>query len=90
MRTVIAFILSAVSLAACDEGPAPSSAAGAPEAANAAAMEDAAEQECSQLTGYSPDGLKTMTTEMQALVTREYKSCVASVTRGDRPARPGN
>jgi len=86
MRAVIAVILCAGALTGCDEGATPASSSAVREAANAAAMKDAAEQECAELTRYSPDALKTMSAEMQTLVTREYKSCVESVTRGDRPA----
>lgn len=89
MRAVVAVILCAGALAACDEGVTPASSSGTREAANAAAMKDAAEQECAELTRYSPAALKTMSAEMQALVTREYKSCVDAVTRGDRPALRG-
>lgn len=85
MRAVVAVILCAGALVACDEGVTPTSSSGGREAANAAALKDAAEQECAELTRYSPEALKTMSAEMQTLVTREYKSCVESVTRGDRP-----
>lgn len=86
MRVVIAFILSSVSLAACSEPvtPAPVETAGAPDAA-IAALKTAAEQECSELTNYSPKSLETMNAEMKALTTREFKSCVDAVTRGEAP-----
>lgn len=84
MRVVIAFFLSSASLAACGEAvtPAPVEAAGAPDAA-AAALKGAAEQQCAELTNYSPKSLETMSAEMQALTTREFKACVEAVTRGE-------
>lgn len=85
MRVVIAFILSSASLAACGEAAAPAAVeAGAPDA-TVAALKAAAEQECSELTNYSPKSLETMSAEMQALTTREFKSCVEAVTRGEAP-----
>lgn len=86
MRAIVAAILCAGALAACDGEVTSASSTATREAANTAAMKSAAEQECAELTRYSPDALKTMSAEMQALVTREYKSCVDSVTRGDRLA----
>lgn len=86
MRLVIGFFLSSVSLAACGEATTPAAVevAGAPDAA-AAAMKTVAEQECAGLTNYSPKSLETMSAEMQALTTREFKSCVEAVTRGETP-----
>ncbi len=83
MRVVIAFFLSSASLAACGEAvtPAPVEAADAATAA----LKGAAEQECAELTNYSPKSLETMNAEMQALTTREFKSCVEVVTRGETP-----
>lgn len=83
MRALVAVILCAGALAACDEQVTPAPASGGREA-RAAALKGAAEQECAELTRYSPDALQTMSAEMQALVTREYKSCVDAVTRGDQ------
>lgn len=90
MRLIIGFILSSVSLAACGEAvtPAPAATAGAPDA-NAAALKAAGEKECAELTGYSAEGVKTMSAELQALVTREFKSCVEAVTRGETPSLRG-
>lgn len=70
-------LLALLTLAACDQAlaPAPSAA----EAGGDAAMKNAAEKECAQMTGYSPERLRSETAEMQALVTREYNSCVARV-----------
>jgi hypothetical protein len=91
MRAFVAVILCFGALAACDEGVTPASSSITPEAANTAAMKSAAEDECAVMTNHTPDKLRTMTAEMQELVTREYKSCVDTVTRGDRRAsRPGN
>ena len=83
MRVVIAFFLSSASLAACGEAvtPAPVEA----DDAATAALKGAAEQECAELTNYSPKSLETMNAEMQALTTREFKSCVEAVTRGETP-----
>ncbi len=74
MRTAL---LALLALAACDAAspPAPS----APETIADVAMKSAAEKECAQMTGYSPGKLQAQTAEMQALVTREYASCVARV-----------
>lgn len=43
------------------------------------ALGEAAEKTCAEVTGYAPDKLPAMTSEMRALVTREYNSCVAKV-----------
>lgn len=67
-------------LSACE--PAPQSPGPTVSQENATADQSthvAAERECAELTGYAPDKLSAMTSEMQALVTREYKSCVAEV-----------
>lgn len=86
MRAIVAAVLCAGAFAACDDEVTPASSPATREAANTAAMKSAAEEECAELTRYSPDALRTMSAEMQALVTREYKSCVESVTRGAGPA----
>lgn len=90
MRIVIAFFLSSFSLAACDDAAPPSPAsASAAQSANEAAMKSAAERECAELTNYSPKSLEAMSAEMQALTTREFKSCVEAVTRGEAPSLRG-
>ena len=66
-------------LAACepDAPPAPDpTMAGGREAT---ALGEAAEKTCAEMTNYAPDKLAGMTSEMRALVTREYNSCVAKV-----------
>ena len=45
----------------------------------ATALGEAAEKTCAEMTNYAPDKLAGMTSEMRALVTREYNSCVAKV-----------
>lgn len=78
MRIVL---LALLALAACDETAAV--APPTPEGGGDVAMKAAAAKECAQMTGYSPEKLPTQTAEMQALVMREYNSCVARVTGGD-------
>jgi len=72
--------LAVFALAACEPETPPAGSTGAGEsAAVGRSAHVAAERECAELTGYAPEKLAAMTSEMQALVTREYKSCVAEV-----------
>lgn len=87
MRLVLMLGLLA-GLSACDEEPKAPLVLG-PDGREASALTEAAEKTCSEMTGYAPDKLGAMTTEMRALVTREYTSCVSSVGRGEAPALPG-
>lgn len=76
-------LLAVLTLAACEPEAPPAASGGAGEGLAAdRSAHVAAERECAELTGYAPEKLPAMTSEMQALVTREYKSCVAEV--GDR------
>lgn len=69
-------------LAACDDAPAAPAPVVGPDGREVSALSEAAEKTCAEMTGYAPDKLGAMTTEMRALVTREYKSCVAKVGDG--------
>lgn len=76
-------LLALLALAACDEtAPAPTGPDGGGN--SDVAMQSAAEKECAQMTGYSPEKLQAATAEMRALLEREYKSCVAKVTAGGK------
>ncbi len=72
--------LALFALAACEPETPPAGSTGAGESAAVdRSAYVAAERECAELTGYAPEKLPAMASEMPALVTREYKSCVAEV-----------
>jgi hypothetical protein len=70
-------------LGACDDaGPGPQ--AHEPPIARAnPAMESAAERECAEMTDYQPAKLAGMSSEMRALMQREYALCVGKVSGGN-------
>ena len=77
-----ALILVCVALGACDETVPPVSEPD-PVAAHAdPAMQSAAERECAEMTNYQPAKMAGMSSEMRALVQREYALCVARVGGG--------
>jgi hypothetical protein len=82
MRSAFLALLALVSFGACDDQAA---APAAPAAQPDAALQSAAERECATMTGYAPEKLATKSSEMRALVEREYKSCVAKVTTDKLP-----
>ena len=66
-------------LAACEPDAPPAPARVGPDGREVTALSEAAEKTCAELTGYAADKLPAMTSEMRALVTREYNDCVAKV-----------
>ena len=78
---VVAF-LGVLALAGCDAAPAASSG-GAGEVASA--MQTEAEKACAEMTNNTPEKLRGMNAETQALVRREFKLCVDAVARDDAP-----
>ena len=68
-------------LAACEPDAPPAPAPVGADGREVTPLGEAAEKTCAEMTGYGPDKLSTMTSEMKSLVTREYKDCVAKVGR---------
>jgi len=67
-------------LAACEPDAPPAPDPVGPDGRELTPLSEAAEKTCAEMTGYGADKLTGMTSEMRALVTREYKSCVAKVS----------
>lgn len=78
---VVAF-LGVLALAGCDAAPA-APLSGPGEVASA--MQTEAEKACAEMTNNTPEKLRGMNAEMQALVRREFKLCVDAVARDDAP-----
>lgn len=76
---LLAILGALAGLAACEPDAPPAPAAVGPDGREVTALSEAAEKTCAEMTGYAADKLTGMTSEMRALVTREYKSCVAKV-----------
>lgn len=74
-----ALILVCLALAACDD-PVPS--VPDPVLANHTdpAMKSAAERQCAEMTNFEPSKMSGMTSEMRALMQREYALCVEKVS----------
>lgn len=77
-----ALIAACAALAACDEPAPPPPDPVLERLAKSAdpAMQSAAEKECAEVTNYSPGKMTGMTSEMRALMQREYAACVAKVS----------
>ena len=68
-------------LAACEPDAPPTHDLPAYGGREPTALGEAAEKTCAEMTNYAPDKLAAMSSEMRALVTREYNNCVAEVGR---------
>lgn len=80
MRVVM--LLAVLALAGCEPAPVQSSG----EAGEvASAMQTEAEKACAEMTNNTPEKLRGMNAETQALVRREFKLCVDAVAKDEAP-----
>lgn len=81
MRVAIGLVLA---LAGCGQ-PLEGTAAGAAEPAKTV-LQTEAEKACADMTGYASTSADGKTAGTEALIRREYETCVGAVASGDAPA----